>query len=181
MSFQQKLLIITGLAISIALIVVVRRSVGGTSGDGARTHFTAPIATSLALVAGALIVVGIVSHTLIRHVIQIVPLIMAIILLIRWPAIGVPAAVPLLGFWLLIMGGIWLFLLGLARVFTGTFSPAEIALTIVIGFGCLFGITMAYQQVIAAPLGWRLGTVIVFAALQFAAMWLSVQPSVAMR
>jgi len=181
MSFEQKLLILAGLAILIALVIVAVRPAGGASGDDVRRHFGVPITTSLAVVAGALVVVGIVSHTLIRHMIQIVPVIMVIILLVRRPAMGLPAAAPLLAFWFLIMGGIWLFLLDFARVFTGTFSPAEIALTLVIGLACLFGLTMAYRQAVATPMGQRIGTVVVFGFLQFAAMWLSVQPSITLR
>ena len=57
----------------------------------------------------------------------------------RRPAWGVSAAATLLAFWFLVMGAIWLFLLGVARIFTGTFTTAEIALTVLIGIGASFG------------------------------------------
>jgi hypothetical protein len=181
MSFLTKLLIINGLAIAVALIVVARKPATGASSNGAKLRAIAPLATSVAVAAGALLVVGIVSHTLIRHLIQIVPLILSLILLIRRSAMGVAAAAPLLAFWFLIMGGIWLFLLGFARIFTGTFSPIEIALTVVIGSASLFGIAMAYRQRIKASFISRLSTVIGFAVLQLVAMWISIQPFVARR
>ena len=43
--------------------------------------------------------------------VQIAPLVLALVLLFRRSVWGVVAAVPLFAFWLLIMGGIWLFLL----------------------------------------------------------------------
>ncbi|MGH9372839.1 MAG: hypothetical protein ACRD15_15045 [Vicinamibacterales bacterium] len=136
------------------------------------------MAAWLAVVAGALVVVGIVSQTLLRHVIQIVPLVVALGLLLRWPALGVTAAAPLLAFWFLIMCAIWLFLLGVARIFTGTFTAAEVTLTVVIGVGCLLGLGSAYRRGSTIPVAPRLGTAAAFAILQFAAMWLSVQPVV---
>jgi len=139
------------------------------------------MATWLAVVATALIVVGIVSHTLVRHVIQIAPLIAALLLLIRRSAFGVTAAVPLFAFWFLIMASIWLFLLGIARIFTGTFPPVEIALTLIIGLASFMGLATAYREGTATPTVARLRWVVGFAALQYAAIWLSVQPFAATR
>jgi hypothetical protein len=133
------------------------------------------------VVAGALVAVGIVSDTLLRHVIQIAPLIVALGLLARHSAWGVSAAAPLFAFWLLIMGAIWLFLLGVARIFTGTFTVAEIALTVTIGVACLCGLGTASRRGPVIPFGARLGTIAAFAILQSAAMWLSVQPFITSR
>jgi hypothetical protein len=89
--------------------------------------------------------------------------------------------VPLFAFWLLLMGGIWLFLLGIARVFPGTFSPAEITLTLIIGAASMAGLAVAYRQKTSTAIATQVGTVLVFASLQFGAIWLSVQPFVARR
>lgn len=178
MTFNQKLWIVTGLAIVIALASSARRPAGVASGHRV---FGASIAAWIALVAIALLLVGVVSHTLFRHVVQIAPVMVALILLIRRSAVGVAAAVPLFAFWLLIMGGIWLFLLGVARIFTGTFPRGEIALTLIIGSASALGLATAHRQGTSLPFATRLGTVTLFAVLQYAAMWLSVQPYLATR
>jgi hypothetical protein len=118
---------------------------------------------------------------MIRHLVQIAPLVLALALSVRRPTPGVAAAAPLFAFWFLIMGGIWLFLLGLARVFTGTFSPTEITLTLIIGAASLAGLAAAHRRGTSMTVAGRVVTVLVFAGLQFAALWLSVQPFVARR
>ncbi len=66
---------------------------------------------SLLGTAASLLVVGLVSGTLIRHVIQVAPLVTAMIIAWRWkPAVGAWAAVSLLSFWMMVMVLIWLFL-----------------------------------------------------------------------
>src|SRR2546425_8210151 len=112
MTFQQRLMIVTVLAIVIAMAALTRTPVATPSPARVTSRFGGAVAAWLAVVAGALIVVGIVSHTLLRHFIQIAPLIGALSLLLRRSAFGVSAAVPLFAFWFLIMGAIWLFLLG---------------------------------------------------------------------
>jgi len=134
------------------------------------------VATWLAVVAGALLMVGFVSQTVLRHVIQIAPLVAAVGLVVRRSTIGVSAAAPLFAFWLLMMGAIWLFLLGLARIFTGTFTPIEVTLTIVIGAASVLGLRQAHHVSATRLRAGNVATVVVFAVLQLAAFWLSVQP-----
>lgn len=180
MTFQLKIAIVTCLAIAIALAVLARKP-GATPLRLPAASRSNPVALWLAVVAGALIVVGFVSGTILRHVIQIAPLVVALGLLLRGSGLGVSAAAPLFAVWLLIMGGIWLFLLGLARIFSGTFTPAEVTLTIIIGAGSMLGLAAAWRQRIAASWGARLGVVITFALMQFAALWISVLPFAATR
>ena len=181
MTFQQRLMLITALAAVLAVAVLTRKEVSTPLTAHVRSGSGGLVATWLAVVAGALIVVGIVSHTLLRHVIQIAPLVVALGLLARRSAWGVSAAAPLFAFWFLIMGAIWLFLLGVARIVSGTFTPAEVTLTVVIGMASLLGLGTAYRRGTTLPIRARLGTIAAFAILQFAAMWLSVQPFVARR
>src|SRR5262245_59405678 len=94
---------------------------------------------SLAIIL-ALQVVGLVSHTTVRHVVQTLPLWIPIALGFRGRETAKWAALPCLVFWLGIMVLIWLFLLGIARVVSGRFSPTEVAMTIVIGVGCVSGL-----------------------------------------
>jgi hypothetical protein len=95
--------------------------------------------------------------------------------------IGPAAAAPLFAFWLLTMSAIWLFLLGLARIFTGRFTPTEVALTIVIGAASALGLASTYRGSSRLSVATRLVTTIAFGLLQYAAMWASVQPYVARR
>jgi hypothetical protein len=49
-------------------------------------------------------------------------------------------ALPFFLFWFLLMAVIWLYLLGIAHLISGHFSPIEIAMTIVVGVASLTGI-----------------------------------------
>ena len=181
MTFQQKLMIITAIAVVIAGLVLRRRSVARPSSVSLRSGPGGRVSTWLMVVAAALLMVGIVSHTVLRHVIQIAPLLAALGLLLRRSPWGVSAAAPLFAFWFLIMCAIWLFLFGVARIVTGTFTPAEITLTVIIGAASLLGLGTAYRRGTTIPIVAQLGTVTAFAVLQLAAMWLSAQPFVARR
>jgi hypothetical protein len=135
------------------------------------------LAVSLASVALALIVVGVVSGTLRTHLVQIAPLLLLLALLPRAWALTPVAAAAVLSWWLVTMAGIWLFLLGLSRFLTGRFSPTEIFLTLVIGVACLVGLS-ASGRAGSVPLIKRLPTMMLAAGLQSLALWLSYQPIV---
>lgn len=126
-----------------------------------------------------LLAVGLVSHTPLRHLIQVLPAVLALIAAARQTPWARFAALPVFAFWLLIMVGIWLFLLGLARIITGHYSPAEILLTVLIGISSLVGTGANLRT--AVPAGWRraLAAGVGFALLQVGAMWLSLQPAFA--
>jgi hypothetical protein len=91
-------------------------------------------------VIAALYVVGFVSRTELRHVVQTLPLWVGVMLgylgarMARW------VALPLFLIWLILMSLIWLYLLGLANVIHGHFSPVEIAMTVIVGISSLVGI-----------------------------------------
>jgi len=88
----------------------------------------------------ALLVVGAVSRGVIRHIVQTSPLWIGIVLGFRRSPLTKWAVLPCFVFWLLLMSAIWLFLLGWARIVTGTFSPAEIAMTLIVGIASIVGI-----------------------------------------
>jgi hypothetical protein len=71
---------------------------------------------------------------------------------------------------------IWLFLLGIARVITGDFSPIEIAMTIVVAIAAMIGIVAALHARRETTLLGGLCFFVLFGALQVAALWLSFQP-----
>src|SRR6478609_3234964 len=133
----------------------------------------AAILVSLIGILAGLLLVGLVSGTPIRHVIQVAPVVMAIALLLK-RVHGAPyAALPLFVFWLGIMVLIWLFLLGIARITTGHFTPAEIVLTVVIGAASAWGLLAALRAPSLISVGRRIAWTLAFAAFQIFAMWVS--------
>jgi hypothetical protein len=97
---------------------------------------------ALILIA-ALYVVGVVSHGVLRHIVQTVPVWPIVILGFRDSPWSKWTALPCFFCWLLLMSLIWLFLLGWAKVISGTFSPIEIAMTVVVGVSSILGIVTA--------------------------------------
>ncbi len=172
MTFQQKFLIVVLLNTAVALALAARMSPIRMS-DSAESRTKLWVSAWLAAVSVALLLVGVVSNTLLRHVIQISPLALALVVTARRSSFGATMALPLFTFWLFVMGGIWLFLLGIAPVFTGQFSSAEVILTVVIGLASIGGLVVVLRQGTALSLATRLGAVLVFAILQPVAMVLS--------
>ncbi|HZN41207.1 MAG TPA: hypothetical protein VFD82_20545 [Planctomycetota bacterium] len=134
------------------------------------------LAWALVAVIVSLLLVGVVSHTPLRHAVQVSP--MVVVLGFRLARFGWSrfAAMAMLAFWLCIMVLIWLYLLGITKVVTGTFSVAEIALTVAIGLGSAVGIGAAFLARDSSRWPTRLAVFLVAAAIQVATTWLSVQP-----
>ncbi|HEY3741446.1 MAG TPA: hypothetical protein VGL53_16455 [Bryobacteraceae bacterium] len=124
----------------------------------------------------SLLLVGLVSHTPIRHVIQISPCLLALVLLSSKNKLGSASALPLFLFWFILMTLIWLFLLGIAHVISGHFTPIEIALTISIGVCCILGFRTAFRGVKVRPAVESIVIFVVFLVLQYGAMRLSMTP-----
>lgn len=134
-------------------------------------------AGALLLLILALLGVGVVSSTPLRHLIQALPAALALVPAIRGASWAKYAAIPIFAFWLLIMGLIWLYLLGLARIVTGRFTSAEIVLTFAIGLASLGGLAAALRASSSASVAARVAAAAaVSAALQIGAMWLSLRP-----
>jgi hypothetical protein len=124
-------------------------------------------------VAGCLLLVGTASGTLLRHVFQIAPIAMVLAFALRREPWTAPAAVGLFGCWAFFMGLIWLYLAGVRTFFTGTYTPFEIASTILISGFCIAGIIASWAA--EQPMGrgrWILISA-GFVALQLGVMWLS--------
>ncbi|HEX7286317.1 MAG TPA: hypothetical protein VF532_09050 [Candidatus Angelobacter sp.] len=117
-----------------------------------------------------------VSHLVVRHIIQVIPAAIAAIFVAKGGRAGRYAALPIFVSWLLIMLAIWLFLLGIARIVSGTFTPAEIALTVVIGVCSLWGVVVVLRQP-RAPLLLAIIYFVGFAALQFLGLRISLLPA----
>lgn len=130
----------------------------------------------LAGVILGLIGVGFASGTIVRHLIQVLPVVVVAVAAIRGGAWAPLGAMAVLVFWFLIMLAIWLWLLGLANVASGRFTPSEIVLTVIIGGSCGLGMVGA---IFCRPrLRWStaVSALVAAGALQVAAMWLSLQP-----
>lgn len=129
----------------------------------------------------SLLLIGVVSSTPLRHLVQAVPAVVALGLVWRGVAWSPYSAVPVFLFWLFIMSLIWLFLLGLANIITGTFSPAERMLTVGVGLSCVLGIGAALRASPAS--GWKTRSLafLTFAFFEVAAVWASLQPLFAQR
>src|SRR5262245_8275489 len=100
----------------------------------------ATVNASLIALAVGLLLVGVVGRTPIRHSLQAAPALAVLLLGMRARTWAPFAALAIFVFWLGIMSLIWLYLLGLARIVTGTFSGVETLLTLVIGGAGLLGI-----------------------------------------
>ncbi|HET6541555.1 MAG TPA: hypothetical protein VFG46_13795 [Chryseolinea sp.] len=98
---------------------------------------------SLIGVAILLLLVGIESGTVGRHLIQIIPIISVIPIVTGENEHGKAAAMGVLFFWLIIMVLIWLHVLNIAHALNGTFTTIEIILTVLIAAMSLLGIYKA--------------------------------------
>jgi hypothetical protein len=175
MTLEAKATILWILAVGLAVVLqILARSRISTNATAAQ-RLPGLIAVSLAGVALALIVVGVVSSTLRTHLVQISPIVLLLALLPRARPWVSAAAAAVLSWWFVTMSGIWLFLLGLSRFLTGRFSPTEILLTVVIGMACLAGLS-ASRRAETIPLRTWLPTILFAAGLQSLALWLSYQP-----
>ncbi|HLQ46926.1 MAG TPA: hypothetical protein VK137_19430 [Planctomycetaceae bacterium] len=175
MTFQSKLMVVAAITVVIAQVLLAGAQSRRAAGETFVPRWSS-VARWLATVACALVVVGIVSHTLPTHLVQITPLAVASVVCWRRLPWSMSAAAPLFVFWLLVMLGIWLFLLGIAPVFTGTFSTVEIILTVVIAIASVFGMVTVNRQSTRIPVAQSFLTVVVATALQGAALVLSYEP-----
>jgi hypothetical protein len=143
-------------------------------------HFRIVILCCVLLIA-ALLVVGAVSHGVIRHILQTSPLWIAIVLAVRQSAFTKWAALPCFLFWLLVMIAIWLFLLGWAHIVSGTFSPTEIAMTVIVSLASAVGIGTAGRMRTEVRAWSATLAFLLVVALQLLALRLSFLPAIAHR
>lgn len=149
-----------------------------------RANSAAPFgvaACCLAIILALVVGVGVPDHLVLRHVVQTLPLWAAVPLGFRRSAATGWLALPFFVFWLVLMTFIWLFLLGISRVVTGTFTPLEIAMTIVVGLASLVGIALFARIKSGLPAWGAAILFIIAAAAQFACFRASLLPSIARR
>jgi hypothetical protein len=142
------------------------------------------VALCLAGVAVSLLLIGLESGTIVRHIVQIIPIPAAIAVAVRRPAWGALVAIPIFLFWSLIMVLIWLFVLGISRAASGHYTAFELTMTVVIVLFSVAGIAASGRRVAAPTWSHRLVVLCVFAlagGVQFAAMWTAFLPPFASR
>ena len=134
------------------------------------TRFLSRCAAGVVL---ALMVVGVVSGTLLRHVVQVIPLLLAIMLSRFNPGAAAYALLPLFVFWSAISLLIWMFLLGVSRIANGTYTPIEIASTVVMAACSTAGLIaiVRFDKRLRGSIGIAIS--IAFFAAQVFFMWVS--------
>lgn len=156
----------------------------GMGSPEARATTAAPVdiaACCLAIILALVVGVGVPDHLVLRHVVQTLPLWAAVLLGFRRSAATGWLALPFFLFWFVLMTFIWLFLLGISRIVTGTFSPLEIAMTIIVGLASLIGIALFARIKSGLPAWGAAALFIIAAAAQFACFRASLLPSIARR
>jgi hypothetical protein len=127
----------------------------------------------------SLYIVGMVSHGVIRHIVQTAPIWVAVWLGMKRSQWAKWAAFPSFVFWLAIAVMIWLFLLGWARMVSGTFSPIEIAMTIAFAAASVIGMWKSVRSRTQVSWAAGIGVFVLFAFLQGLAFRISMLPRVA--
>src|ERR1043166_767261 len=138
------------------------------------------IAIALAAVVIALLVVGPVTGLIFRHIVQVLPAALLLLIFRRrsWFAYG---ALPVSLIWFVLMVLAWLWIVFRIPILTGTFTPIEIVLTIIIGGAALAGILFTLIERPRTSAGAGIAAFVVMLALQVGALWLSFQPYLANR
>ena len=123
--------------------------------------------------ASALLLVGLVSGTVLRHIIQIVPIIIVLTVVRQRPDWAAYAAIPIFLFWTLVVVLIWLFLLGLSGIASGRYTPIEVMSTFLMIACSIVGVVRCVQ--LGRPLSalGRTSAFVLFASIQFVVMWIS--------
>ncbi len=137
------------------------------------------VVSALIALIVALLLVGVVSRLLLRHIVQVIPALLALIFAVRGGRAARYAALPVFLAWLFLMTLIWLFLLGLTHVISGHFTTVETLLTFVIGGASLWGLFAVLRC--RAPLLPAIIYFMAFAALQWLFLRLSFLPAIARR
>ncbi|PYV16965.1 MAG: hypothetical protein DMG21_10075 [Acidobacteria bacterium] len=137
------------------------------------------LALSSFFLIAALYVVGVVSHEVLRHIIQTAPVWPTVILGFRDSRWSKWTAMPCFICWLLLMSLIWLFLLGWSHLISGTFSPTEIAMTIVVGAASILGIATGIRMRSGTSTVVAIAVFLLTLAVQVVALRLSFLPGIA--
>jgi hypothetical protein len=139
------------------------------------------LAVCLAGVLVSLLLVGLASATVVRHVIQVAPIVLVLLAVWQRHPVTPYCALPIFMIWALLMVLIWMYLLDIATFFSGSFSPVEIMLTVLIGGFSAAGIVTCLRSSISSTIAHRIAGFVTFTIVQIAAMWISFFPAFANR
>ena len=121
-----------------------------------------------------LLAVGVESKTFLRHVFQVLPIILVLIVFgLRRNRWLVSSALGLFACWAFFMVLIWLYLAGIQTFFTGNFTGFEIVLTVIMGVLSFIGIVVNVHPDSTIRWPMHISGAVAFAGLQLIVMWLS--------
>jgi hypothetical protein len=142
------------------------------SEEVAQRWVTGALGATIVLLA----IVGIEAHQIVRHLLQVTPIVAALVVVRRRKPWGLYAALPVHAIWLTLMTFIWLLVLGIAQIFVqGIFTPIEVVITVLIGAASVTGIVMVLRTPTRATLLERTGAFLLFGVLQAGCVVLSLQ------
>lgn len=127
----------------------------------------------------ALYVVGFVSRGVLRHLVQTAPVWLIVYFGWRRSESTKWMAIPCFVFWLFLMSLIWLFLMGWSHLISGTFSPIEIAMTLVVGATAIAGLVDALRTSTSVREFQALAISAAFLLVQGALFFVSFLPAIA--
>lgn len=133
------------------------------------------IGACAAVAIAALLVVGVVSGEIVRHIVQTVPLWPAAVLGLRGKPWAKWTALPVLFFWFAITILIWSFLLGISDLATGAYSPVEQAMAAIISVASIIGLVACHLDKAPGGITAVLAALVLF-VVQAGLMALSLQP-----
>ncbi len=135
----------------------------------------------LVIIAALVLGVGVPGGMVIRHIVQTLPLWVGVVLGFRRSRATGWIALPSFLAWILLMGLIWLYLLGISNVMSGQFTPLEIAMTLVVGCAAVAGIVMFARFKSSLKPGAALMLFVTFAIVQLVCLRVSFLPAIAHR
>ncbi len=139
----------------------------------------ARLAFSVAGIAICLLIIGAISSTLVRHLVQILPALIVLAGIARDARWARDAVLPVSVAWLAIMLFIWLTITGVASIAPGTYTPPERALSLCIALLGVLGAADSLRAGSGAGTARRLAAWAGFGALQVLAIWASLRPALA--
>lgn len=120
-----------------------------------------------------LLAVGVENKTFLRHVFQVLPIVVVLTLgLLKNRRTG-SGALGLFACWAFFMVLIWLYLAGIQTFFTGNFTVFEIVLTVIMGLLCIVGFVLNMRPESTVPWSRHILVSVAFAMLQLIVMLLS--------
>jgi hypothetical protein len=139
------------------------------------------VVSGLAVLAALILGVGIPNHMVLRHIVQTLPAWGVVIFGVRRSRVTGWIALPVFVFWLVLMSLIWLYLLGLVHLLSGTFTAWEISMTVVVAVMCVVGIGTSVRFRSSLSSVGKAALFVGVALLQFLCLRISFLPAIAHR